>query len=220
MSAQRPRGENGGQKDRPAAFIDDAQPADALAVAQADALGGIGLPNRVGLRGTTAAMLGGRSPPAGGAAQAGRAKPALQRAPGRHGAPAVAPAQEDADEAGAPGGVLAAEFKRRAAHGRVGGVRGHSGTAVGGGQRVVTVGAEAAQQAAGGAEFEAEGMRDGGSGLALAVALPEGATEGGGNGGGHGRAPDGENRMSPVSLAGARARPNRMSHLAAKHGVA
>ena|SRR5947209_5649423 len=94
MSAQRPRGENDGQQDRPAAFVDDAQPAGASAVAQADALGGIDLPDRMRLGGAAGAVRGGGASAARGAAQAGGDEPALQRPRGGQAAPAAEAAAE------------------------------------------------------------------------------------------------------------------------------
>jgi len=163
-------------------LIDDPQPADAAAVAQGDALLGVDLPGGVGPVGARG-RGGGRAAGRGGP-QAGGAEPALQ-GPLRGGVRAVLAAQQHPDQAGAPGGVLAAQLDGLA-H-QVGGVAASGGRGpVGGAQAGVAAEPEAAGQVADGALGQAEFGGDGRRGQAAAAAGPDGAAHGDRGGGGHG----------------------------------
>jgi hypothetical protein len=97
-------------------LVGDPQPTDALAAGQAPLLGGVHLPDVVGVRGAVGAGL--RPSPLGGRRQAGVVEPALQR-PGRRQCRGreVVP-EQDADQRRAPGGVLATELQGRLLQGR------------------------------------------------------------------------------------------------------
>src|SRR5437870_6052259 len=79
--SHRPRGENLRRQNGAGALIDDAQPADELAGAEADLFGGIDLPDLVGAGGPWGP--GGGATATGGLAEAGLLEPALQGADGR-----------------------------------------------------------------------------------------------------------------------------------------
>jgi len=103
------RGKNRGLEDRAAAFIDDAEPADLVAVAQGDLIGSVHLPNLVrplrsfGLTtGTTTAWC---------RRQGCTPEPALERAFRRQTLLGMPPSQEDTDQASSPGGMLAAQMQ-------------------------------------------------------------------------------------------------------------
>jgi hypothetical protein len=116
--SQRPRGENDRQQDGPAALIDDPQPAHRLARLQADQLGGIDLPDLVGLLGASA--IAGAAPAAWGGVELGAEEPALQGARGGDGGSGEAASEQDANQPGTPGGVIAPEVEGNVVKGRRG----------------------------------------------------------------------------------------------------
>jgi hypothetical protein len=171
-----PWGENGRPQDGAAALVDEPQPADAPARPQRDQLLGVHLPDVVGPAG--AAAVARRPAALGSRAEAGLVEPALQGALRGHGGAGVVAAQEDADQAGPPAGVVAAEGQRLVAQPR-GGCGARAATTVGGGGEGGGAGAPAAaQELADGAGREAEVAGDGGGSLTALVAAEDGATEG------------------------------------------
>jgi hypothetical protein len=118
--SQCPWGENRRPQDGAAALIDDPQPADRLPRLEADALSGVDLPDVMGL-GSAGGAAGGTAA-GGGRGQVGGVDPALHGALARDGGGGVFAAQQQAEQAGAPGGMLAAQLPRSFAHG--GGRRG------------------------------------------------------------------------------------------------
>jgi hypothetical protein len=119
-----------------------------LAARQADLLGGVHLPALVGPRGPPG--VGGRPAPLGGRPQARAVQAALQGALGRHGGAGVAAAQMNADIAGAPSGVLAAQLDGLLAEPLGVVVLGAAAALVGGGEGVAA--AAAAEELLDGAE--------------------------------------------------------------------
>src|SRR6266851_1821687 len=107
---QSPWGENVRLQERPAALIDQAQPTDQGAVADAHPLGGVELPDLVRLGGPPLAPPG--SPPFGGGAEAGAGQVALQGALAGQGAVGVALGEQHAEQPGPPAGVPAAHLQR------------------------------------------------------------------------------------------------------------
>jgi hypothetical protein len=166
--AQRAWGENFGPQGGAGALVDDPQPADALPGLEPDQLGGVHLPDLVRLAGPLG--VGGRAAAGGRRAEAGLVEPALQGAHGGQVGAGVAAAEEDADEAGAPAGVVAAEGEGLVPE--LAGGRGlaAAAAAVGGRESLAAAVAEAAEEGSDGTGREAEGAGDGGGGLALAVA--------------------------------------------------
>src|SRR5207248_65945 len=95
----------------------------------------------------------------------------------------------DAEQAGAPGRVVAAHLQGPVAESGAARGRRPAGTRVAGGQGLGAAFPQAPQEVANRAGGEAEGGSDGGGGLPALAALPEGAAEGHGDRGGHGRPP-------------------------------
>jgi hypothetical protein len=167
-----PWGENGRAQHGAAALIDQPQPADALAGLQRHQLGGVDLPDRVRRRGPAEV----RRPAAagGGRAEPGLVEPAPEGAlAGDRVAGAVAP-QQDAQQAEAPGGVVAAQGHAEVAEG-VGGRGGVPRVArrQRGGAAVAQAAAEVADAAGG----QAQRGGDGGGRLALLGLPPGGEAE-------------------------------------------
>jgi hypothetical protein len=169
-----PWGENFRPQNGAAALIDDPQPTDPVPRLEAYLLGGIDLPDLMGQAGP--AEVGGGAAAGGGGTQARLAEPALEGALARDGGAGVVAAEQDAEQAGPPPGVVAAQGEGLLPEGLGGGARGGAG-AVRGGHRLRAVVLEAAQEVADGARGQAEGAGDGGRGLALLKALPEGTAE-------------------------------------------
>jgi hypothetical protein len=84
----------------------------------------------------------------------------------------------DAQQSGSPGGVVTARAEDLLAPGLAGWGRGRCCVAVGGEDGVGALRLQAVEQLADGAEGEVQGVGNGGGGLALLEALPEGAAEG------------------------------------------
>jgi len=180
-------------------LVHQAEPADPPAVGQRHALAGVHLPDLVRPLGPAGVGLGpaaarGRRQPLG-------AEPALQGAGRRRGRGRRPVPQQDADERGAPGGVLASQPQGR----RAGGGGRPGPAAVGGEQGVGGVAAQAAHEPAGGAQGQAEAGGDGGRVLAALAGAAQGAADGGGDGTWHKAAStapqDLERLPSPASLA-------------------
>ena len=96
-------------------------------------------------------------------------------------------AQEDADESGAPGGVLAAEGEGVVMQRLGGRSAGALAVAVGGGENRIGVKLPAVQELADGAWGQAEGVGDSEDGLTALVASKDGLTEGEGSRCWHGK---------------------------------
>jgi hypothetical protein len=160
------------------------QPADPLAAGQADLVGRVHLPGVVRGAGPGAAAAAGR-----GRGQARPGQPALDGARVRRGGVREAARQLDAQQAGPPVGVLAAQ--REGVIDPVG-PPAAAGAAVA--RRVRAGGAEGAQQVADGARGQAEaGRQGGGVGVGLG-GLPKGGPDRQRGGGGHGTWPSGAAR--------------------------
>lgn len=160
-------------------LVADAQPTDQLAAGQGHLVGGIDLPDVV--RGAGA----GPAPRATGRGrlQAGAGEPALEGAHVRQGGAGEAAGEVDAQEAGAPAGVLLAQGE---GVGAVLGV-GARPAAPGAVARRVRArrGLKGAQQVASGAQRQAEAVGQGG-GIGFGLGgLPEGGAEWQRRGGGH-----------------------------------
>ena len=165
-------------------------------------LGGVDLPDLVGLPGP---LVGGAAPrrPAGRRRRQARAgQPAADGARGGHVAAGVVVPQRQPDQVGAPAGVPAAQLG--GGRHQVGGRRGPGPAAVAvvGGHAVLAVGGEAPAQAADGARAEAQGGGDGRRRLALLPAAEHGTAGGDGQSGGHGAASQGRAKWAPLLYAG------------------
>src|SRR5262245_13277014 len=111
-----PRGENGRLQNGPATLIDDPQPTHALARLEADQFGGIDLPDVMG-PGRPLGAAGG--PAAGGSgAEARLPEPALEGALAGDGGARVAALEHDAEQAGSPARVRAAQVEDVVPQGR------------------------------------------------------------------------------------------------------
>jgi hypothetical protein len=163
-------------------LINEPQPAHLLAAGQADQLGGVHLPDVVRVRGAAALGAGAAL---GGGVQSGLSEPALQGTDAGQGRGGEVVAEQDADQGGAPGGVVATHLQGGLMQRRGGSAR--LGPRVGGREVVRRPLTEAAQEAADGACGEAEFGGDGGGVLALVPAPAEGAAQRGGDGTRHGR---------------------------------
>src|SRR5262249_31752613 len=151
---------------------------------EADARGGVHLPDVVG--------LGGAGDSAGGAAAAGRRGPVAAAQPAAHGALAgdggrrALAAQQEPEPAGAPGGVRAAPLACPVAQRGGLGAQRRAGVRVAWGHGLGAVPLPTAEEVTDGARGEAEGGGAGGGRLAALVAPPDGAADGYGDGGRHG----------------------------------
>jgi hypothetical protein len=180
-----PWGENLRPQDGAATLINDAEPADTLARLQADEFFGIDLPDVVGPPGPVA--VGGGAAALGSGAEAGLAEPALHGALRGQPGLGVSLAEDDADEASPPGGVGAAQRQGLLVELLGGSGAGPAVVTVGGGQGRVPVLTEAAHELPDGAWGQAEGLGDGGGGLAAVVASQDGLAEGDGSRCWHGK---------------------------------
>lgn len=150
-----------------------------MAVGQGHLVGGVALPGGMHLLGTA---VGGRRPPPGGGGQAGLSEPAANRLRrGERGAGVVF-AQDDADKAGPPAGVLLAEGAGLGD--QVGRGARAGAVAIGGGASLAGL-AELLQQAADRALGEAEARGQGGEILAVLRGGKERLADGEGNSGWH-----------------------------------
>jgi hypothetical protein len=164
-------------------LIDQPEPAHLLAAGQADQLGGVHLPDVVRVQGAATLGAGAASP--GGGVQSGAGEPALQGADAGQGSLGEVVAEQDADQGGPPGGVVAAHLHDGFLQGGEGPNR--VGPRVGGREVVRGLLAEAPQEAADGALGEPERGGDGGGVLALLPAEAQGAAQRGGDETRHGR---------------------------------
>jgi hypothetical protein len=146
-----------------------------LAGKQADEFLGIDLPDLVGPTGPGRVESG--SAAFGGRAEPRLPEPALERARRGERRGGAAPAEEDTDEARTPGRVFSAEGEGTVVQWL--GVVASWGVAVAVGRVEHGVGLvpPAAQQLADGAWGQAEGLGDGGGGLAAALAAQDGLAE-------------------------------------------
>jgi hypothetical protein len=148
-------------------FIGQTQPTHPLAVAQAHLLGGVHLPNVMGVLGAVGVGPGATS--LGSWGQAVLRQPALYGAGRRQGLWVELVSQKDADERGAPGGVVASQLQGGLLQRRRRDVGERGAVAVGGPHGFGASVAEALEQAAHGAGCQAEG---GGNGEGILAALP------------------------------------------------
>jgi hypothetical protein len=189
-------GENDGPQDRPGALIDHAQPRDLLATGQRQLLAGIHLPDLVRLPGPAR----GRGRRAAGTAGR-RSRPPE---PAQHGAFAgqrlqgEESPQLDAQAAGPPAGVLAAEAEGGLAQRGVRGVLALAAGVVSGPQGGLAQAAAAGEQLDDGAGGQGECAGDVGRGGAALVAAEDGLAEGEGQGTWHGTLPQEGQRAEGV----------------------
>jgi hypothetical protein len=167
-----PWGKNDRRQDGPTALIDDAEPTDPLAGAQADLFGRVHLPDLMGLLGTVG--VAGRAATGWRGAEAGFLEPALQGAFARDGRLGVVALQPDAQQAGAPLGVCPALGQRLVVELLRGPVPWGIGALVPGGQAIGPLVAQTAEEVTNGARGKSELLGDGGRGLALLKASPDG----------------------------------------------
>ncbi|MBV8577544.1 MAG: hypothetical protein JOZ58_21210 [Acetobacteraceae bacterium] len=129
------RGEKLGHQDGAGVFVGHAQPAGRRAIAQGQALHGVGLPDVVGLLGPL--VVFGADTPHASRCQSSLVQPKLQGARGRHQLWGVLFEQSDAQAWRSPAWMLAAQSTTRLLHGQTPGVQ-RAAAAVEVGQQVRT----------------------------------------------------------------------------------
>jgi hypothetical protein len=184
---QSPWGENLRLQEGAGAFIDQAQPTDLRAVAQAHAFGGIDLP---ALMRSGGPLIGRRCPPPfGRRTEAGAGEVALQGAFAGHAAVGVLLGQQHANQPGPPAGVLAAHVERGSEQLGIGRGLVLPATVVGWGEAVGAVGAEAGIEFADGAWAQAQSAGNLVGGVTLRGACADDLALGKGHSTRHGKPP-------------------------------